>query len=117
MAITADQLKVKLLDKGYEILLNNVPWYVQEDYFPCPGKDVAESAQHHMKQILADQAASAKAEADAQTKAQSADVLGKQVAALVLSDTKKDALIKQMGTQMTQMQLTFSKLTSKGGTY
>lgn len=57
MAITSDQLKAEVGEKGYTILLNNVPWMVQDSYFPYPGATMAESAQNHINQILADQKA------------------------------------------------------------
>ncbi|MBW7573926.1 hypothetical protein [Caproiciproducens faecalis] len=50
-------LSYTVSDKGYTIFRDGVPWIVQDGYIPYPGETIEESAQNHIDQILADQAA------------------------------------------------------------
>ena len=107
--ITKDNLTYTATESGYTIVLNGTPWIVQDSYIPYPGATMAESAQNHINQILADQAA---AEAAANQPSET-DILGQQVAALTLDGAQKDTLIQQLGAQVTQMSLDIATL--KGG--
>lgn len=107
--IKSENLTYTATESGYTIALNGTPWIVQDGYIPYPGETMAEAAQNHINQILADQAA---AEAAANQPSET-DILGQQVAALTLDGAQKDTLIQQLGAQMVQAQLDIATL--KGG--
>lgn len=65
---------------GYTIYLKGTPWIVQEGFIPYPSATIAEAAQNHIDQILAEQAA---AEAAANQPSET-DILGMQIVQMQL---------------------------------
>lgn len=59
--MTKDNLSYTASETGYTILLDGKPWIVQDGFIPYHGATMADSAQNHINQILADQAAAAEA--------------------------------------------------------
>lgn len=57
----AADLTYTTTETGYTILLDGKPWVVQDGFIPYKGSTMAESAQNHIDQILADQIAAEKA--------------------------------------------------------
>lgn len=47
-------LTYEVTGNGYIILNNGSPWIVQTDFIPYPGDTMAESAQNHINNIIAE---------------------------------------------------------------
>ncbi|MGX8711626.1 MAG: hypothetical protein ACQGTM_15445 [bacterium] len=96
-------------DNGYTILRDGVPWVVQDGYIPYPGSTIEESAQNHIDQIIADQAA---AEESAQQPSE-LDILGQTAAQLQLDNMQLNSTVDTLGAMAAQSQLDIMAL--KGG--
>jgi len=96
-------------DNGYIILRDGVQWIVQDGYIPYPGNTMEESAQNHINQIIADQAA---AEEAAQQLTE-LDILGQTAAQLQLDNIALNSTVDTLGAMAAQSQLDIMAL--KGG--
>ena len=96
-------------DNGYTILRDGVPWVVQDGYIPYPGSTIEESAQNHIDQIIADQAA---VEESAQQPSE-LDILGQTAAQLQLDNMSLNATVDTLGATVAKLQL--ENIAAKGG--